>query len=290
MEDRAAGAIVAMQRAFHWAAKAGKLGSLKSPLAGMEKPQQGRRELVVTPEEFGSILAAAGDEEFRDLLTAAWETGARPNELFTVEASYFDKQGGRWVFPIRRSKGKKARRVIYLTDKAQELTRRLAAKHPSGPLFRTTEGTPWCVSSVKCRFQNLRVTMGRKKAEGLGLVPPMIKRLTAAQRADPGVRADHQKKVLERRRAVKELAKAHGKRYNLYAIRHSYITDALVRGIDAVTVSVLAGHRDTTMISRHYSHLMERHEHLKGAAKRARPLDDEGDDGKPPLKKAAEGT
>ena len=43
-----------------------------------------------------------------------------------------------------------------------------------------------------------------------------------------------------------------------------------VRGIDAVTVSILAGHRDTTMISRHYSHLTERHDHLSSAAKKAR--------------------
>ena len=267
------GAIVAVQRALNWANKAGKLKSLggKSPLAGMEKPQQGRRELVVTPEEFDAVLAAAGDRNFRDLLVAAWETGARPNELFTVEGSYFDDKGARWVFPIRRSKGKRVQRVVYLTDKALEVTRRLAAKHPSGPLLRTTEGTAWCVSSVKCRFQNMRVTLGRKKIEALGIVPPPLKRLTAAQRADPPLRAEHQRKVLARRKAIKALSRDHGTRYNLYAIRHSYITEALVRGIDAVTVSVLAGHRDTTMISRHYSHLTERHDYLTIAAKKARP-------------------
>ena len=38
----------------------------------------------------------------------------------------------------------------------------------------------------------------------------------------------------------------------------------------AVTVSVLMGHRDTTMISRVYSHVGERHDHMRKAANRAR--------------------
>ena len=40
--------------------------------------------------------------------------------------------------------------------------------------------------------------------------------------------------------------------------------------LDAATVSVLMGHRDTTMISRHYSHLAQRLGHLRDAARKAR--------------------
>ncbi len=79
--------------------------------------------------------------------------------------------------------------------------------------------------------------------------------------------------MLARRKAIRELALSHGRRYNvynLYAIRHSYITEALVKGVAAATVSVLAGHRGTAMISRHYLHLTERHDHLSSAAKKAR--------------------
>ena len=47
---------------------------------------------------------------------------------------------------------------------------------------------------------------------------------------------------LERRQQANQLAKQHGKRFNLYSFRHSYITESLVSGLDAVTVSVLAGH------------------------------------------------
>lgn len=265
------GAIIAVQRVFNWAARAGKLKSLGgSPLAGMEKPAQGRREQLVRAEEFDTILAAAQDLEFVDLLVAAWETGARPAELFTVEASYFDEPNARWVFPVRLSKGKKVQRVVYLSDRVLEITRRLVRENPSGPIFRNTDGRPWCCSSVKCRFQNLRVTLGRKQIEALGLVPPKIPRLNKQQRQDPTLRKEHHRKVLARRRKITELAKQHGTRYSLYSFRHAFCTEALEGGLDAVTVSVLMGHRDTTMIARHYSHLTQRLTHLRESARKAR--------------------
>ena len=56
------GAIIAIQRAMNWSAKAGKLKSVggKSPLAGMEKPQQGRRELVIKPRSSRPFLPLPG--------------------------------------------------------------------------------------------------------------------------------------------------------------------------------------------------------------------------------------
>ena len=266
------GAMIAVSRAFNWAAKAGLLKSLggRSPLAGLEKPPQGRREKLVSPEEYAEVLAIVKDQEFRDLLELSWETGARPHELFTVEAAFVDAQTACWTFPVKLSKGKKVQRVVYLSDRALEITRRLVALRPSGPLLLNTEGRPWCVSSVKCRFQKICRTIGRKRLEQSGQVPPKLKRLTAAQRADPGLRARHEEDVLGRRRRVNDLARQQGVRLNLYAFRHSLITESLVRGLDAVTVSVLAGHRDTTMISRHYAHLAQRHEHLRDAARKAR--------------------
>src|SRR5262249_44370826 len=79
----------------------------RSPLAALEKPPQGRREKLISEAEYREALALTGDQEFRDLLELSWETGCRPHELFTVEASYADLSTGRWVFPIRLSKGKK---------------------------------------------------------------------------------------------------------------------------------------------------------------------------------------
>jgi integrase len=212
------GAITAVQRAFNWAEKMGHID--KSPLRHVEKPAAGRLEQVVTEAEYHAILALAKDQEFRDLLTAAWQTGARPHELLTVEARHFDPVNRCWAFPPDEAKGKKRWRVIHLTDAAYAMSVRLTVKHTDGPLFRNTDGIPWNPFSLNCRWGRIKKKLGKK--------------------------------------------------YSLYSLRHSYCTDALVKGLDAVTVSVLMGHRDTVMISRVYSHLTERTDHLKRAASKVR--------------------
>jgi hypothetical protein len=90
------GAITSIQRAMNWSAREGLLKAMgvRSPLAGMEKPPQGRREQLVSEAELNAILTNARDECFQDLVFAAWDTGARPDELFTVEASFFDATNG----------------------------------------------------------------------------------------------------------------------------------------------------------------------------------------------------
>jgi len=54
-----------------------------------------------------------------------------------------------------------------------------------------------------------------------------------------------------------------------YALRHTWITEALERGVDPVTLAILAGHRDTTMICRVYQHLARKPEHLKASLMKA---------------------
>jgi integrase len=242
---------------------------MSSPLAGMEKPPQGRREQLVSVAEFANLLGCVKDQCFRDLVVSAWETGCRPHELFTIEASFFDGANGLWVFPLRESKGKRYRRVVYLTDRVVEMAKRLAQLHPSGPLFRNADGGPWCVSSVKCRFQRLRTALGLKKLKELGLLPPTLKHLTKAERQEVGKREEHREQVRARGATIRKLAREHGKRYSLYSFRHTACTRMLADAkLDAVTTSVLMGHRDTTMISRHYAHLAQRPDHLRDAANR----------------------
>jgi integrase len=54
-----------------------------------------------------------------------------------------------------------------------------------------------------------------------------------------------------------------------YTARHTFITDALERGVPVATVAELAGHKDLKMISQHYSHLSEKRRHLQEAVRRA---------------------
>ncbi len=54
-----------------------------------------------------------------------------------------------------------------------------------------------------------------------------------------------------------------------YTLRHTFITDALERGVPVATVAELAGHKDLKMIQSHYSHLSEKRKHLRDAVRRA---------------------
>ncbi len=114
----------------------------KSPLASIEKPQQGRREQLVSEEEYRNVLTALVSDEAHDLVTLSWETGMRPNELFVAEARFFEPENARLVFPVKLSKGKKTQRIVYPNDTALEIVRRCAFKNPDGSLLRNTEGDP----------------------------------------------------------------------------------------------------------------------------------------------------
>jgi integrase/recombinase XerD len=61
----------------------------------------------------------------------------------------------------------------------------------------------------------------------------------------------------------------HLKGVTAYTYRHSYITDALVRGVPVATVAELVGHADLRMIQDHYGHLSEKKAHLQDAARKA---------------------
>jgi integrase len=66
------------------------------------------------------------------------------------------------------------------------------------------------------------------------------------------------------------LSKKLGFHFFPYALRHTWITEGLERGVDPVTLAILAGHKDTTMICRVYQHLARKPDHLKASLLRAR--------------------
>ena len=66
------------------------------------------------------------------------------------------------------------------------------------------------------------------------------------------------------------LSKKLGFHFFPYTLRHTWITEGLERGVDPVTLAILAGHKDTTMICRVYQHLARKPDHLKASLLRAR--------------------
>jgi integrase len=134
------GAVIAVLRALNWAAKMGIIPA--NPIKGVEKPEAGRRDHVVSQEEFRTILGLVHGAEFRDLLITCWETGCRPQEALAVEARHVDLEKGCWIFPVAESKGKKHKRIVYLTDAALTITRRLVVERPRGSCSATPTGCP----------------------------------------------------------------------------------------------------------------------------------------------------
>lgn len=153
------GCIRAVQRAFRFGVKHKLID--KSPIDDYEKPKPQKRTVVITLEEYTAILKHSRSA-FRDLVILAWETGARPQELIRVETRHVDLTHSRWVFPPDESKGEEIARVVYLTDEALAITRKLMVLNPHGPLCRNSEGRPWNTDSVHCGFERLEKKVGKK--------------------------------------------------------------------------------------------------------------------------------
>jgi integrase len=149
-----------VQRGLKWAEKQGLID--RTPIPSVEKPGRESREVVISPEEFDDLLARFPDQEFRDVLITCWESGCRPQEMMRVEARHVDLAHNRWVFRLKESKGKQFTRIVYLTDRAAEITRRLAGEHPTGKLFRNADGEPWDKNAINRRFHRKKKALGRK--------------------------------------------------------------------------------------------------------------------------------
>ncbi len=153
-------AVAAMKRAFNWAEKQGRISA--TPIRYAEMPTPDKREEFMTEKEHERVLTLVKDQGFRDLLVLAWETGARPQELFHLEARHVDIENGCWLFPKNESKGKRQSRTIYLSEAALEVTSRLRKASANGPILRNGRGRPWNAMAVNCRFDRLKKRLGKK--------------------------------------------------------------------------------------------------------------------------------
>jgi integrase len=232
-------AIRAVQRAFNWAVDEGYLE--RSPVKGIKKPRATPRDVLIAPEQWAeleSVLRARGEagQAFLDLLTIMRQTGCRPKEAWTAEARHLDRRNRCLVFErtVRledgsereESKGGIERRVVPLTDTAFAICCRYAEQHPTGPFMRNSAGQQWDRGQIKHWFKRLDGTSGR---------------------------ASKQKARLPRL----------GFRFQAYAIRHTWATEALERGVDPITVATIMGHKDVTQLMKTYQHLNKKTDHIR---------------------------
>lgn len=260
------GAIVALTRPFNWAAKIGYIAV--SPVRGVEKPTPTKRESHMTPEDFTTILSFVKDDPFRDLLTFAYEAGCRPQEARLIEARHLRLDQHRIEIPPLEAKGKKRWRVIYLSDKAEEMVIRLAKLRPTGPIFLNMDDNPWKAQAIVCRFQRLLVKLAGKDA-ALPPLPRFDRRNYKEPTALAAARESHQKARVARRKKMAKLAREQETRVAMYDIRHCFATRKLKAGHDPITVATLLGHKDGAMLCKHYEELSRDGEHLRKAVNSA---------------------
>ena len=261
-----------------WAVKQGYIQS--SPLKDMEVPSPERREVYIPPDEFEALLVHVPDGTLRDLMVTTYHTGCRPQESLRLIDQYVELENARWVFPQSKSKGKRAPRIVYLDDEALAITKRLLAESDGGELFRNSRGRPWTKDSVNSAVDRVRVRMGKVALLAAGKEPTeraikkKVKTLKKTKRVK-GVKRSKSAAELHseaKRKLFKKMAFDAAPRYSLYALRHSWATNALKRGVDSLTVALLMGHRDPAMLARVYQHLSHSPDHMQEQAKRATNL------------------
>lgn len=264
-----------IQRAMRWAAQMGCIDV--NPIAGFQKPKGGVRSTVLSSEDFAELLSLIRSSDFKELLTFAWETGARAAECLAVERRHVDLAGGRIVFPVEEEKMERAPRIIYLNDAALAIIRRLCVRCPSGTLFRNSAGEPWTTEAVNCAFIAAQHRLGRLRLKAekavlteeeitaciAGLKPARTVKGKSVRKSKAELRGEARRKLWNRKAAEK------APKYCLTVLRHSWCHHALRRGIDALTVSVLMGHADCSMVTKVYSHLSHAPDYLREAVRKA---------------------
>jgi integrase len=196
----------------------------------------------------------------------AFETGCRPQEIRRVEVRHFDATHSRWVFPVSESKGKRQPRIVYLTPRAEAITKELVARFPQGRLFRDGNGRELPQGNIDSAFRRLRRRMARQAMEESGVTPAAAAKNELKRCGD--VRSRKELTAAERRKIDMRVYEQFAPRYCLYVLRHSFATVALQSGLDGLTVGVLLGHNDPSMLGRVYQHLSHNPEHLLNQVKK----------------------
>lgn len=229
--------VTAVKRVFRWAKADGRIEV--NPIADLTRPSPRRREAIPTTEQAALAIEACVSPEFALFLQVLHETGCRPAEARTVEAGDLDFQRGLWHRKGKTTHATGKERVVFLTAELVEVLQALSVRFPTGPLLRNTEGNPWKPNAINCQMRRLRDRINRREAE------------TAA-------------------REGREPRKVAGKELVPYGLRHRFITDGVLAGVDLTTLVNLAGHTGPKMIVERYAHLLQEHEHMRGALAKVR--------------------
>jgi integrase len=211
-----------------WAVNNKLLGS--HPMAGYKMPAIQSRNRILTYQEHCKLCRAA-DRKFKPILRFAWMVGCRPGELCSLRWDQIDEDFGRAVMIEHKTAAKVGKpRVIYFPPRAQVYLRKL--ERDSKKIVRSRK-----TKEIIHRSQFVFINHRRK---------PWTKNA-----------------IVCRMRAIRKSTSLDVVAYNY---RHTWITRALISGVDIATVAELSGHASVAMISRVYGHLDQKQQHLKNSA------------------------
>jgi integrase len=215
-----------LKAAFNWAVKHEYI--TRNPLVSIELPEDCvKREVrVVTTEQHTAVLKALRQprqRNFRNLVIALENTGARPGELANARVANWDDQNGCIVHHrtallkpglYRHKTARKKDRVIHFRDGALVLVRELIkGKKPEELIFPNRGGGVYGDDEISHRFARLR------KATS-------IEGLTAK------------------------------------SYRHTLITRLLMKGVPVEAVGNMMGN-SPAVIRKHYAHLLHEHKDMR---------------------------
>lgn len=233
-------AIRSIQRAFSWAKKEGYIEA--NILAGYEKPAYTPRDAILTPEQWSLLTAAlekrgASGRAFLDFLMLMRQTGCRPQEARTAEARHFDAKSRCLIFERKESKGHGGK----TTTERRVVPLTDVAFELCKRLSKLHQDGPLLRNSEGNPWKPYAIKEWFKRLDGTRYKSGQDKRIPF--------------------------------RTSAYVIRHTWATEALERGVDAVTVANIMGHKDVTTLMKVYQHLKKKQEYLREALMRAVGLD-----------------
>jgi hypothetical protein len=165
------GFMVAVLSLLNWAVKEGYIETNKLRGRLDLPPVVSRAKDAVLCDEDYSVIHAHANGPLRDLLTACRHTGTRPDTLFKVSAEAgaevrFSPATRQIIAGVHKTDGDGQDLVVDLDDTAFALLTRLAAVHPTGPLFRNNRGLVWTAEAEGKAMAGVRKKL---KARGIKL-------------------------------------------------------------------------------------------------------------------------
>ncbi len=150
--------------AINWGVRQGLItGNPISSTPGYKREGRNERRRGIITQKDRATAEEAAAPEFRAVLVALRETGARPSEIANMQVEKVNLEEGFLLVPNKTAHLTGiADRRIYLSPVMRDLVRERMTGRTEGPLFVNSKGKRWNIQSLKKRWEYLRGKTGVK--------------------------------------------------------------------------------------------------------------------------------